>query len=85
MEKFVKDNLSAWDTLVVKHGLKSKVVNKQDWDHVHFMLVHFDFNRQYDLSRSREVGFKEVIDTVEGYFISWEGMRAAKILPPVPA
>ena len=85
MENFVKDNLSAWDALVVKHGLKGKVVGEQNWDHVHFMLVQFDFNRQYDLSRSREVGFKEEIDTVEGYFISWERMRAAKILPPMPA
>ncbi|KAH9204995.1 hypothetical protein DL95DRAFT_376620 [Leptodontidium sp. 2 PMI_412] len=85
MEKFVKDNLRAWEVLVDKHGLKAKVVDEQNWGHVHFMLVQFDFDRQYDLSRSREVGFKEEIDTVEGYFISWERMRAAKILPPVPA
>jgi hypothetical protein len=46
------------------------------------MLVDFDFDRQYDLSRARSVGFDEQIDTSEGYFISWDRMRAAKILPP---
>lgn len=45
------------------------------------MLVDFDFDRQYDLSRSREVGFSEEIDTVEGYIKAWERMRDAKILP----
>jgi hypothetical protein len=85
METFVMNNQKTWKALADKHGLNFKVVDEQNWGHVHFMLVQFDFDRQYDLSRSREVGFKEEIDTAEGYFISWERMRAAKILPPRPA
>ncbi|EKG14165.1 hypothetical protein MPH_08668 [Macrophomina phaseolina MS6] len=41
----------------------------------------FYYTQQYDLSRSREVGFSEEIDTVEGYIKAWERMRDAKILP----
>jgi nucleoside-diphosphate-sugar epimerase len=83
MEKFVRDHIEAWKLLAKKHGLKEAVVDEQNWAFVHFMLVQFDFDRQYDLSRSREVGFMDEIDTAEGYFISWERMRKAKILPPV--
>ncbi|KAL1858734.1 hypothetical protein Daus18300_009868 [Diaporthe australafricana] len=83
MEAFVKENHDAWMALAKKHDLKEAVVDEQGWDHVHFMLVDFDFDRQYDLSKSREVGFSEAIDTVEGYILSWDRMRAAKILPPL--
>ncbi len=40
-----------------------------------------DFNREYDLSKAREVGFHEEVDTVEGYRIAFERMKNAKILP----
>lgn len=84
MEVFIRNNIATWKTLVKKHGLKERVVDEQNWGHVNFMLVDFDFNREYDLSRSRAVGFTEEIDTVEGYILSWSRMRAAKILPPRP-
>ncbi|KAH6619911.1 hypothetical protein C7974DRAFT_435445 [Boeremia exigua] len=82
MEKFVKDNIGVWKKLAEKHGLKEKTVEDQNWPFVHFMLVQFDFDRQYDLTRKTEVGFKETIKTDEGYVMAWEKMRAAKILPP---
>lgn len=47
-----------------------------------FMLITFDFDRQYDLSKARKVGFREEIDTVDGYkIVRMERMRQAKILP----
>lgn len=85
MDDFVKQNRATWLKIAQAHGLHEKVVDEQNWDHVKFMMVQFDFDRQYDLSRSREVGFKEKIDTVKGYEIAWERMRAAKILPPQKA
>jgi hypothetical protein len=41
----------------------------------------FDFGRQYDLSKARSVGFKETIDTVKGYTIAFDRMKAAKVIP----
>ncbi|KAF9878589.1 sirq protein [Colletotrichum karsti] len=83
MEDFVKGHRDAWSALAKEHGLNEKLIDQQGWGHTHFMLVDFDFDRQYDLSRSRKVGFSEEIDTVQGYIESWERMRAAKQLPPV--
>lgn len=83
MLDFVKANRAAWLALAKKHGLNEAVVDQQGWGHLHFMMVTFDFDREFDVSRCREVGFLEEIDTVEGYIISWERMRAAKILPPL--
>lgn len=83
IERFVKDNNEAWRTIVQKYGLKEKVVEEQNWGFVHFMLVQFDFNREYDLLTTREVGFQEQIHAVRGYILSWERMSAAKNLPPL--
>ncbi|KAF9698994.1 hypothetical protein EKO04_002714 [Ascochyta lentis] len=82
MEEFVKKHAHAWKKLVESYNLKENVVEEQNWPFVHFMLVDFDFDRQYDLTRSREVGFDQEIDTSEGYVKAWERMRKANILPP---
>ncbi|KAL7757111.1 hypothetical protein ACKLNR_014104 [Fusarium oxysporum f. sp. zingiberi] len=81
MLDFVKNNKQAWIDVAKRHGLNEKLVDEQSWGHVHFMMVDFDFDRQYDLSHARSVGFTEEIDTVDGYIKSWDRMRAAKFLP----
>ncbi|KAH7123158.1 hypothetical protein EDB81DRAFT_700019 [Dactylonectria macrodidyma] len=83
MLEFVKEHKGVWIDIAKKYGLNARLIDEQGWEHVHFMLVQFDFDRQYDLSRSREVGFAEEIDTAQGYITAWERMRAAKLLPPV--
>ncbi|THZ50229.1 hypothetical protein D6C90_02777 [Aureobasidium pullulans] len=82
MLQFVKNSRNAWVTLAKRHGLNENLVDEQGWGHTNFMLVDFDFDRQYDLSRSREVGFTESIDTAEGYFNAWERVQKAKMIPP---
>ena len=82
IEAFVKQHKQAWADLAKEYDLNANLVEEQGWGHTHFMLVDFDFDRQYDLSRARSVGFDEQIDTAQGYFIAWDRMRAAKILPP---
>ncbi|KAK7230080.1 hypothetical protein V2G26_002250 [Clonostachys chloroleuca] len=81
MLEFIEKNKNVWREVAQRHGLNEKLVDEQGWGHTHFMLVDFDFNRQYDLSASRSVGFDEQIDTAEGYVRSWERMRNAKFLP----
>lgn len=83
MLEFVVKNKDAWQTVARRHGLNENLVNEQGWAHTHFMMVDFDFDRQYDLAHSRAVGFNEEIDTAEGYIKSWERMREAKFLPPL--
>lgn len=83
MADFVRGNDDVWQALVKKFGLREEVVREQNWGHVHFMLVQFDFDRQYDLSAARGVGFHEEIKTVDGYIAAWQRMRSARILPPL--
>lgn len=83
IENFVRGNRSTWTALAKKHNLKEAVIDEQGWGHLQFMMVDFDFDREFDMSRAREVGFHEEIDTVEGYVVAWNRMRAAKILPPL--
>ena len=44
-------------------------------------MTAFDFDREYDLTASKDVGFKETIDDVKGYEVAFERMREGKIIP----
>jgi hypothetical protein len=39
------------------------------------------FDRNFDISEARRIGFKESVDHVKGYHIAFDRMRAAKIIP----
>ncbi|KAE8137801.1 hypothetical protein BDV38DRAFT_282732 [Aspergillus pseudotamarii] len=81
IEDFVRENQGAWDALVERHGLRKGSLKAQNWPFIHFMLVDFDFDREYSLDAGRSIGFTERIDTVEGYRIAFDRMAAAKIIP----
>ena len=72
-----KQKWSEWEG---KNGLKEGVVENSSWT---FMGAIFGigFDRQYDLLASREVGFKDGVDTVKGYTVTFDWMREAKIIP----
>ncbi len=57
------------------------MLEKQNWGHTHFMLVDFDFDREYSLERLKGVGFDAWIDTVEGYKVAFERMVRARLIP----
>ncbi|KAH8432944.1 uncharacterized protein LDX57_010577 [Aspergillus melleus] len=81
MEKFVKANRSSWNAVCEEFSLRKDSIYVQGWAHTHLMLVDFDFDRWYDLSRARAVGFTEFIDTVEAYRIAFERLAAAGVIP----
>ncbi|KAJ6071136.1 hypothetical protein N7499_009150 [Penicillium canescens] len=81
MQDFVHANLTVWNRLVEAHGLKRGLIESQNWGHAHFMLVDFDFDREYSLDAARSVGFNEYIDTVKGYHITFDRMVDAKFIP----
>ncbi|PKX88888.1 uncharacterized protein P174DRAFT_516131 [Aspergillus novofumigatus IBT 16806] len=81
MEDFVNGHMDQWKRLAEVHGLKSDTVENQNWGHTHFMLVDFDFNREYSLEKARSIGFTESTDTVEGYKIVFDRMVTAKLIP----
>ncbi|KAH2198737.1 hypothetical protein KXW59_004175 [Aspergillus fumigatus] len=81
MEDFVNGHMDLWKRLAEVHELKSDTVENQNWGHTHFMLVDFDFNREYSLEKARSIGFMERIDTVEGYKTVFDRMVTAKLIP----
>ena len=81
IEEFVKKHSSIWQQLAQKYGLKEGIMEKFSWPFLYFVMTVFDFDRQYDLSASRSVGFNEKIDTVGGYKTAFKRMREAKIIP----
>ena len=78
---FAKENMGTWAEVVKEHGLKEGRMEGYSWGFLDFVMRVFDFDRQYDLSRARGVGFDEEVDTVEGYRMAFERMRAAKVIP----
>ncbi|KAG4433768.1 hypothetical protein IFR05_010735 [Cadophora sp. M221] len=81
VEEFANQNVGALEQLAERTGTDSEIFKSYNWLFVHFMLVVFDFDRPYDLAKARAVGFEEEAETVEGYKIAWDRMRAAKLLP----
>ncbi|KAK1985273.1 hypothetical protein LZ30DRAFT_810358 [Colletotrichum cereale] len=79
---FVREHEGAWAALAREHDLEEGAIRDFDWGFLEFMLVQCDFDRELDLTRSREVGFTEETDTMEGYLTSWRRMMDAKQLPP---
>jgi hypothetical protein len=79
--EFAKKNQGVWDGVVERHGLKTGRLESYGWPFLYFIMDKIDFDRQYDLSKARSVGFKETIDTVKGYTIAFDRMRAAKVIP----
>ncbi|KAI9925587.1 hypothetical protein ASPWEDRAFT_52225 [Aspergillus wentii DTO 134E9] len=83
MERFVKGHLKEWQGLVEKHGLKTGRLERQNWGHTRFMLVDFDFHRDFSMEKARAVGFNETIDTVLGYKVAFDRMVEARVIPRV--
>ena len=80
--EFAKSHEDTWENMVKQAGLRSSgMIKKFGWDFLQAIAVYADFDRQYDLSKGKELGFSESIDTVDGYKISFERFREAKTIP----
>ncbi|KAL4863148.1 hypothetical protein BDV12DRAFT_177842 [Aspergillus spectabilis] len=81
MEEFVSKHKATWDSLVEEKRLKKGLIESQNWGHANFMLIDFDFPREYSLEAARSVGFTEHIDTIQGYWTTFDRMVKAKFIP----
>lgn len=81
VEQFAKKHAKVWDQLVEKHGLQGGRMDAYQWGFLTFVMADFDFNRQYDISAARSIGFTEEVDTVTGYTTAFDRMRNAKVIP----
>ena len=79
--QWVQKQKGRWGEWVREHGLKEGAFEATSWDFMSGIMGSIDFNRHYDLSACREVGFKETLPTMLGYALAFDRMRAAKIIP----
>jgi hypothetical protein len=83
IRRYIKDHLDTWKQLEQKHSLQSGFA---DSDRVfpgfeYFLLTQFDFDRQYDMTKTYSTGFTEERDTLQAWGPVFDRMRAAKIIP----
>lgn len=71
---------ASWKPWLEEKGLKEDVIRSTDWGIMHGCMDLSTFDRQFDVSRAREIGFAESIDTVKSYHIAFDRMKAAKII-----
>ncbi|KAF6241297.1 hypothetical protein HO173_000007 [Letharia columbiana] len=79
--EWVQDRKGQWGKWVKENGLKVGALEATSWDFMSAIMGAITFDRQYDLSACRAVGFQEKMETVEGYTRAFERMRVAKIIP----
>ncbi len=78
---FVGKHSAAWVKLVEREGLKGGRIESFYWPFLDVIMDKAFFDRQYDQSAARAVGFQESISTVKAYTIAFDRMRAARIIP----
>jgi hypothetical protein len=78
---YMQEHRLDWPGWVKKHGLKEGALEGTDFGFLSMMMGMATFDRQYDLSRARELGFVDKRDTVDGYYEAFELMRSAKAIP----
>jgi hypothetical protein len=77
-EEFFDKHIQTWYELMENHNLV-----KQEEPQFWFVdsLFHTEFDRQYDLSGAREIGYDETVDTTEEYIKVFDRMRELKYIP----
>ncbi|OHE96674.1 hypothetical protein CORC01_07991 [Colletotrichum orchidophilum] len=55
MKEFMAKHADSWVALAREHGLEEGAAVEFNRDFLHMMLVECDFDREYDLTRSRDV------------------------------
>lgn len=76
---FVNKHAGRWPGVVEREGLESMDILAHNWWFVE-RILQIPFDRQFDLSSAREVGFQETMDTIRGYTLVFDRMRQARMI-----
>lgn len=79
-EKWMEEHRRDWAEWVRMYGLREGAIEATGFEFVQ-QVMGIPFRRDYDLRRSREVGFMEERPHYEGYWRCFDQMRAARIIP----
>jgi hypothetical protein len=80
---YIRAHLDRWKQMEKKHGLRSGIADSdlacEGFDY--FLLVRFDFDRQYDMTKMYATGFTEERSVMQAWGVVFDRMREAKIIP----
>ena len=79
--EWMQKHKDGWGQWVRENRLKEGALEATNWGFMSGIMGSIDFDRQYDLSACREVGFREMVPTTMGYALTFDRMRSAKIIP----
>jgi len=80
---YINDNIGRWKELEQKYHLREDIAQSEitipGFEILHLTLA--DFDRQYDMSKIYNAGFKEDYSVMDIWGKSWDEMRNAKMIP----
>ncbi|KAK8222138.1 hypothetical protein M8818_000309 [Zalaria obscura] len=79
-QAWMDSHRSDWSAFVAKHALREGALEGTSWKFMQDVMA-IPFRRDYDNSRSREVGFAEERPHYMGYIRTFDQMRKARIIP----
>lgn len=83
MRTFIKENIGTWKKLEAEKGLQTGHADSPLTfpGFEYFLMTQFDFDRQYDMTKTYATGFGEERDTLLAWGLVFDRMRKAKIIP----
>ena len=83
LSQYIETNLETWRQMEKKYHLKSSVAefDRKLPGFEYSLLKLFDFDRQYDMTKIYETGFYDERTAMQAWGITFDRMRAAKIIP----
>ena len=78
---WVRGKKTEWAHWVEENGLQQGVLETTGWGFMMACLVFVMFDRHYDLTASKTIGFSEPRKTAEGYYVAFDRMRKARMIP----
>jgi hypothetical protein len=80
---YIRAHLETWKQMEKKHGLRCGIADSdiafEGFDY--FLLVKFDFDRQYNMTKMYATGFTEERSVMQAWGVVFDRMREAKIIP----
>lgn len=80
---YIKQNIETWHKMEEKYGLKKGIADSDLTfkGFEYFLLTQFDFDRQYDMTKTYSTGFTEERPTLQAWGGVFDRMKKAKIIP----
>ncbi|ORY06912.1 hypothetical protein BCR34DRAFT_489840 [Clohesyomyces aquaticus] len=83
IRQYIKAHMDTWEKLEKEKGLQTGHADSPRTfpGFEKFLMTHFDFDRQYDMTKMYGTGFQEERDTLQAWGPVFDRMRQAKIIP----